>query len=163
MKTKYTVPHRRKREGKTNYKKRLELLKGRKDRLVIRKTNTQLIIQIVRYEEDGDKVLLTYQSKSLEKEGWKHSKNNIPASYLAGLAAGKQAQSKKVKEAVLDIGLQSPKKGGRIYSALKGVVDSGLKIPVNEEIFPSEDRLLGKHIKEDLSKDVESTKSKIMK
>lgn len=163
MKTKYTVPHRRKREGKTNYKKRLQLLKGRTDRLVIRKTNTQIIIQFVRYQEDGDQVLLTVQSKELEKQGWKHSKNNLPAAYLAGLVAGYQAQTKKIKNAILDIGLQGPKKGGRIYAALKGVIDSGLKVPASEEIFPTEDRLKGTHINDKISKDFETTKSKITK
>lgn len=163
MKTKYTVPHRRKREGKTNYKKRLELLKGRKDRLVIRKTNTQIIIQLVRYQEDGDQVLLTTTSKKLEEHGWKNAKNNITAAYLTGLLAGREAQSKKITEAILDLGLQTPNKGGRLYAALKGVVDAGIKIPVNEEIFPTEERIQGKHLKKDSLKEFETIKSKIMK
>ena len=68
--TKFTVRYRRKREGRTNYKKRLELLKGKKERLVIRRTNTQIIMQIVNYSENGDKVLLTVNSGELQKKGW---------------------------------------------------------------------------------------------
>ena len=161
MKTKYTVQHRRKREGKTDYRKRLELLKGRKDRLVIRKTNTQIIIQLVRYAEEGDKVLYTFKSSQLKKQGWNHQPNNLPACYLAGLFAGKQIIEKKVKTAVLDIGLRTPKKGGKIYSALKGLVDAGLKIPVGDNIYPTEERMSGKHINDKVEKDFEKIKAKI--
>ena len=59
----YTVKYRRKREGRTNYKKRLELLKSGSPRLVIRKSNTSITLQLVMYESDGDKVLITYTSK----------------------------------------------------------------------------------------------------
>ena len=163
MKTKYTVQHRRKREGKTDYRKRLELLKGRKDRVVIRRTNTQIIIQLVKYEEEGDKVLYTFKSSGLKKQGWNHQANNLPACYLAGLVAGKEMANKKVKSAILDLGLRSPKKGGKIYAALKGLVDSGLKIPVGDDIYPTEERIKGKHINEKVEKDFEKLKSKLEK
>ncbi len=52
---KRTVPHRRKREAKTNYKKRLALLKSGEYRLVLRKTTNTMIAQIVEYHVDGDK------------------------------------------------------------------------------------------------------------
>ena len=45
----YTVKFRRKREGKTNYKKRLELLKGNTSRLVVRRSNTSLVLQTLYY------------------------------------------------------------------------------------------------------------------
>jgi large subunit ribosomal protein L18 len=144
--TKYTVKHRRKREGKTNYKKRLQLLKGRKDRLIVRKTNTQITLQIARYEPEGDKVLLTIQSKELKKKGWTHSCKNTSAAYLAGYLTAKKALSKGIKEAVLDMGLQTPISGNKIYAALKGAIDGGLNINANEEIFPTEARLKGEHI-----------------
>jgi len=47
---------------------------------------------------------------------------------------------------------------------LKGALDAGLNVPHSEEAFPSEDRLLGKHIEEHLnvkiSDKVEEIKSK---
>ena len=82
----YTVPYRRKREGKTHYGRRLELLKSNKQRLVIRKSNTSITIQFVQYTADGDKVLAGYNSAKLETVGWKHSKKSLPAAYLAGAA-----------------------------------------------------------------------------
>ena len=151
-KTKYTVNYRRKREGRTDYKKRLNLLKGKTNRLVIRKTNTQIILQVVKYEHDGDRVLLTVNSSSLRKMGWSHSCKNLPAAYLAGLLLSKKASEKKIKKAVLDLGLTSPLKGSKLFSALKGVIDGGLEVPASEEIFPSAQRIQGEHIASFLEK-----------
>lgn len=144
--TKFTVRYRRKREGKTNYKKRLELLKGRTDRLVVRRTNKQVILQIVRYAEDGDQVLITTQSNELAKHGWKHSLKNTPAVYLAGMLIAKKAKAKGVSKAILDLGLQTPLKGSKLFAAVKGAIDGGLEMNAGEEIFPSEDRIKGAHI-----------------
>ena len=47
---------------------------------------------------------------------------------------------------ILDNGLQSSQSGSRVYAALKGVVDAGINVPCSKEIFPSEDRISGKHI-----------------
>ncbi len=142
----FTVKFRRKREGKTNYKKRLELLKSDINRLVIRRSNNSITIQLVRYEPDGDKVLFTFNSKKLESFGWKYSKKSLPAAYLAGLAAGKQILKLGFTDAILDLGLQSPLKGSKLYSALKGIVDVGFNVPHSKNIFPSEERISGQHI-----------------
>lgn len=142
----YTVQYRRKREGKTHYKKRLELLKSDRTRLVIRKSNTNTIIQFVSYEADGDKVLVTFNSKNLESYGWKYSKSSLPAAYLAGLVAGTKLKEHKVTEAILDLGLQTPIKGSKLYAAVKGVIDAGVNVPSSDDIFPSEERIKGEHI-----------------
>lgn len=150
--TTYTVKYRRKREGRTDYKSRLNLLKGKTDRLVVRQSNTKMVLQIVRYDPDGDKVLLTVNSSELKKMGWSHSCKNIPAAYLAGLLLAKRAKEKKVAKAILDLGLKSPLKGSKVFSALKGVVDGGLVVPVSEEVFPSEERIKGEHVAKFLDK-----------
>lgn len=151
-KTRYTVKYRRKREGRTDYKRRLNLLKGETDRLVIRKTNTKLVLQVVRYEPDGDRVLLTINSSALRKMGWTHSCKNIPAAYLAGLLLAKKAKELKIEKAVLDMGLTSPLRGSKLFSALKGVVDGGLNVPCGESVFPTDERLKGEHIASFLDK-----------
>lgn len=147
-----TVPYRRKREGKTDYRKRLKLLLSHKPRLVIRKSLDNVIAQIIEYGEKGDKVVVSAHSNELKKLGWKFSKGNLPASYLTGLLAGAKAKRKKINEAVLDLGLQTSVKGSRIYACLKGVIDAGIKIPHEKEILPSDDRVLGKHIADYSSK-----------
>jgi len=142
-KSKKTIYYRRKREGKTNYKKRLALLKSGKLRLVIRKFNRNIIAQIIEYHPEGDKVIAGTHSNELKKYGWKLNNGNVPAAYLVGLLIGKKA---KGKEAILDLGLQSPVKGGRLYAVLKGAIDGGLKINADKETFPTQERIEGKHI-----------------
>jgi hypothetical protein len=51
-----------------------------------------------------------------------------------------------VKDAVLDVGLNPPVKGSRIYAALKGAVDGGLEVPYNPDVIPDESRITGEHI-----------------
>ncbi|MBC8500465.1 MAG: 50S ribosomal protein L18 [DPANN group archaeon] len=162
-KTKTRIQYHRKREGKTNYKKRLKLLQSRVDRLVIRKTNKYVVVQIVKYGFVGDKVLISTNSKELQKLGWKNSCKNIPASYLTGLLLGKKANEKKLKEAILDLGLQTPIKHSKLYAVLKGVMDSGVEVPSSKDIFPSDERIKGNYISDKVSKDFEIIKAKIMK
>lgn len=142
----YRVPYRRRREGKTNYRKRLKLLLSRKPRLVVRITNRRVIAQIVEYHPDGDRTLVFADSKELERFGWKGDLNNTPAAYLTGLLIGKKAKEAGIEEAILDIGLKTPSKGARVFAVLKGAVEAGLDVPHSEEILPDESRLRGEHI-----------------
>ncbi len=141
-----TIPYRRRREGKTNYRKRLSLLKSGKPRLVVRHSNRYFLVQLVQYGAEGDKVLFSVSSKNLSKYGWKYATGNTPAAYLTGFLAGKTALARNVGGAVFDLGLVTPRAGFRYYAILKGAVDAGLSVPHDPEVFPSEDRLLGKHI-----------------
>ena len=140
------IPYKRKRLGKTNYHKRIELLKSQKPRLVIRKSLSNILIQIVEFNVDGDKIVVSAHSNELKKHGWTYSRKNIPACYLTGLILGKKALDKGIKSVVADIGMQSSTKGNKLFSALKGVIDSGMDINFNEKILPDESRLSGQHI-----------------
>ncbi len=142
----FTVPFRRKREGRTYYKKRLKILISNKYRFVVRKSLKNIYASIVKYNPKGDKVLITVSSNSLSKLGWKGGTGNLPSAYLTGLLAGKKSIENGIKEAVLDIGFSNSVKGSRLYAALAGALDSGLKIPANAEIMPSKERLSGEHI-----------------
>ncbi|MCS7386274.1 MAG: 50S ribosomal protein L18 [archaeon GB-1867-005] len=144
----YKVPFRRRREGKTNYRKRLKLILSGKPRLVARKTNNYIIAQVIEARVEGDAVLAAAHSKELRNFGWLAACDNTPAAYLTGLLAGYKALKAGVEEAVLDIGLHRPIKGARIFAVLKGAVDAGLQVPHTEEILPSEDRIRGEHIAE---------------
>jgi len=147
---------RRKKEGKTDYKKRLALLKSKKPRLVIRKSLNNVILQIIEYEKSGDKILISVHSNSLKKLGWNSHRGNTSSAYLTGLICGYKAQSKNIKEAVLDLGLAPSIHGSVLYAALKGVIDSNLKVPASKEIFPKEERIEQKsnfkEIKEKISR-----------
>ncbi|MFW5866045.1 MAG: 50S ribosomal protein L18 [Nanoarchaeota archaeon] len=141
----HTVKYRRKRDAKTNYKKRLELLKSGKPRLVIRRTNSGMIAQVVSYAPDGDNVLMTFHSNQLEAYGWSYSKKSIPACYLAGLVIGTKMKD-IVDSAIIDLGLQTPSSGTRLFAVARGAIDAGLSIPCSQKAFPDESRLRGEHI-----------------
>jgi large subunit ribosomal protein L18 len=143
----YCVPYRRRREGKTNYRRRKALILSGKPRLVVRGSLKNIIVQITAAKPGGDEVLVSAHSRELLRRfGWKAPRGNLPAAYLTGLLCGLRAKAKGIHEAVLDIGLHSPTKGARVFAALKGALDAGLDVPHGEEILPDEDRIRGVHI-----------------
>jgi large subunit ribosomal protein L18 len=143
----YCVPFRRRREGKTDYKKRKALLLSSKPRLVARGTLKNMIAQIIVAKPYGDEVLVSAHSRELTKKyGWKAPKGNVPTAYLTGLLCGLKAKAKGITEAVLDAGLCYPSKGSRILTVLKGALDAGVNIPHGEEKLPDENRIRGEHI-----------------
>src|SRR3989338_1066842 len=147
MKSKtYTVPFRRKREGRTHYRKRKSLLESGLPRLVVRRFLKNIQAQIVAFAPDGDRVLAAVHSAELGKFGWKAGRGNIPSAYLVGLLVGKKALAKNIKEAVLDIGMHPSVKGSRIYAVLKGVTEAGVHVPHDAGILPPKERLEGKHV-----------------
>ncbi len=142
----YTVPYRRKREGRTNYRKRLKLLQSGKPRLVVRKSLKGMYASLVEFHGIGDRILASASTQDLKKLGWGIHGGNLPSAYLVGLLIGVKAKSKKIEEAIFDIGLYSAVKKSRIYAALAGALDAGLKVPHSPEILPEKDRIEGKHI-----------------
>lgn len=165
------MPFRRRREGKTDYKRRLALLKSRKPRLVIRKSLKYIRAQIIEFDEQGDKTIVAAGSNALPRMGWKFACDNIPAAYLTGLMTGRAAKRKKINNVVLDIGLYSSTKGSKLYAVVKGAIDAGLNVSCNAKIFPDEERISGKHIaahdknnkkSKELSKQFEKIKGKIL-
>jgi len=143
----YTVQFRRKREGATNYRKRLKMLSSNKPRLVVRKSLKNIQASIVEYDKKGDVVKVSSHSSNLKKFGWSYGTGNIPAAYLVGFLLGKKSGS-KFENVVFDIGLSKSVKGTRVYAVLSGALDSGLKVPHQKEILPSKERIAGKHIQE---------------
>jgi len=159
----YHVKPRRRREGKTDYRKRLNLLRSRKIRIVVRKSINSTQIQFIEYSETGDKVLASAKSNELtNKYNWKFSTSSTPAAYLTGILAGKRAKDKGINDCVLDIGRHPPVTGSKLFASLKGVIDTGIKCPHNEEKIPSEDRLLGKHLDKNISPALNEIKTKII-
>ncbi|MFO7872708.1 MAG: 50S ribosomal protein L18 [Candidatus Undinarchaeales archaeon] len=149
---------RRHKEGKTDYRKRLKLLKSRKPRLVVRRSLDQISVQVIVYGSEGDIVKSSAVSNELLDLDWPFAGSSIPSAYLTGYLCGLRALDNGVKKAVLDIGLYLPKAGSKLFAALKGAVDAGMDIPENEKSVPAEDRLKGKHI-EDYASDLKKNDS----
>jgi len=141
------VPFRRRREGKTDYRRRLRLLLSKKPRLVVRKSLNNIIAQIVEYDEKGDRVVISAHTRELLKLGYKGHRGNLPAAYLLGYLIGKKALKKGYNEAILDIGLHGATKGAAVFAVLKGALDAGMDIPHGESILPDEERIRGEHIR----------------
>lgn len=127
---------------RTNYRTRLKLLKSGLARLVVRKTNKNIISQVIVSSDNGDKTVASAYGKDLQKYGWTFSHKNIPAAYLTGFLL---ATRSKVKEAILDKGNRSLKKDSFIYYFLKGAQDGGIDAHA-KELPISEERLYGVHI-----------------
>ena len=51
----------------------------------------------------------------------------------------------------------------KVYSFLKGLIDSGIKINCPEKCFPEEERIIGKRLKKDFSKYFNEIKANIDK
>ena len=159
MANRQTIKYRRTREQKTNYKQRLNLLKGHKPRLIVRKSVNNITVSVAEYDPQGDRVRVNVHSSSLKKKGWNHSTGTIPAAYITGYTAGKLALNAGIKEAILDLGLQTKALKGRAFAALKGALDAGMSIPHDESALPPQERIEGSHIgKGSLKEDIESLK-----
>lgn len=141
----FRVDFRRRREGVTDYADRLALLKAGNPRLVVRKTNKYVVVQLIEYSPDGDKAIAGASSRELRKYGFA-GKCNTPSAYLTGALVGKKGIAKGVKAAVADFGRHSSSKGGLLFAALKGAADAGIEIAFDESMLPSADRLEGKHL-----------------
>jgi large subunit ribosomal protein L18 len=147
----YETPFKRRREQKTDYEQRLDLLKSGKPRAVVRLSNNHTRVHLSHYEEEGDRNTAQTVSKELGEYGWEHHTGNLPAAYLTGFLAGKKAEE---EEAILDLGLRKDTRGGRVFAAVQGLIDAGVEVPAGEDAFPEDSRIKGEHIKEMSDKDV---------
>ena len=144
----YRVPFRRRRENKTNYPKRLKLLSSKRPRIVVRKTNKNMIIQLVGFSNKGDITSISAITGELIKYGYDLPTGNIPAAYLTGLLFGLKAKARLegMDRAILDTGLNTSVKGSRIYASLKGMLDAGMSIPHDPKILPDERTVEGERM-----------------
>ena len=144
------IDKKRRKQSKTNYNKRLILLKGNTPRLVVRKTNKYLVVQIIESKDAEDLVKYSINTRDLLKQGWPKemsgSLKSIPAGYLVGLLLGKKAKELKGK-IILDSGLIPSTKGSRVYAVVKGLIDSGIKINCSDKVMPSNERIEGENEK----------------
>lgn len=158
----YEVSFRRRREKKTDYKQRRELLKSGKPRAVVRTSNKHARVHLTSFNREGDENEAQTVSNELEEYGWEGSTGNLPAAYLTGYLAGMRTDA---DEAILDKGLRKIRSGSRVFAAVAGLRDAGVDVPVGEEMLPDESRLKGEHIEEmhdtDTTENFEDTKQNI--
>ncbi|MFH1311237.1 MAG: 50S ribosomal protein L18 [Nanoarchaeota archaeon] len=157
----------RRKENKTDYSKRINLLKSNSPRIVFRKTNKYIIAQYITSREAQDKIEEGVTSMNLLEYGWpkefKGSLKTIPACYLTGLLIGQKIIKNKMKKPVADSGMNKIVHKNRFFAFLKGLKDAGIRLECKKEFFPDEERIKGKHLKNDFSKIFNEIKSKIQK
>jgi large subunit ribosomal protein L18 len=140
----------RRTRGLTDYHQRLKLLKSGLTRAVIRRTNNNMIVQLVDYDQNGDKILTSARSVDLKKLGYDLHTGNMSAAYLTGMLAGKRFLNKKLSgDVIVDLGLQKIEYGSRLFAAVKGLVDIGVSIKVGDAVFPEDSRIKGEHLIQD--------------
>ena len=144
------VAKKRRRERKTDYSKRIKLLKSKKPRIVFRKTNKYIIAQYIISKEAKDSIKIGVNSRILLKYGWPKEKigslKSISAAYLMGYLIGKKILKNKLEMPIVDFGMIRTLYKTRVFAFLKGLIDSGVKIPCKEEAFPEEGRVMKKEI-----------------
>ena len=169
---------RRRRESRTDYKLRTGLLKSGLARIVVRRTNKYFIVQAVESVEAQDKVIATVSSKDLLKNGWDMASagatgdgrqvagkrrignlKSIPAGYLTGLLMAKKLGKGRF---IMDLGMARTESGSRVFAVVKGLIDGGLDISADESVFPSEERLNGEHMKDDVRDMIAKVKEGLM-
>lgn len=160
------VQKRRRLENKTDYAKRLNLLKGSHPRIVVRKTNRYIIAQYAISKEAQDSIKTGIVSKELLNFGWpkeaEGSLKSITAAYLTGLLFGKKIISKGLsKDPIIDIGMTRKLHKTKIYGFVKGLADAGVSIKYKEGVFPDEKRIRGEHLKSKGKIKFDEIKSKI--
>ena len=158
---------RRRRESKTDYLKRIKFLKSNSARVVFRKTNKYIVAQYITSKNAQDKIEIGINSKVLMKYGWpkqaENSLKGLSAAYLTGFLLGNKILKNKKETPIIDFGMIRNLYKTKLYAFLKGLVDSGVEVKFNEEkeLFPSEDRIKGEHMKNKIP--FQEIKSKIEK
>lgn len=157
----------RRKQNKTDYLKRLNLLKGKCPRVIFRKTNKYLIAQYAISREAQDSIEIEVNSKKLLMKGWPKefagSLKSIPASYLTGYLMGILIKKEKKETPIVDFGMMRVLHKTKAYAFLKGLKESGVKIVCDEEFFPNEEKIIGKNMKKDFSKYFQEIKNKLDK
>ena len=155
--SRFQTKYRRRREAKTDYVQRTQLIQqdktkygAAKYRLVARITNTKVIAQIVVAHLDHDETLCQANSVELKRYGIQFGLANYAAAYATGLLCARRFLQKlnlteiydKIAEkeeededdrrpfkVILDVGLARTTTGAKVFAVMKGASDGGLHIP----------------------------------
>ena len=187
------VKPKRRRQGKTDYYARRRLVQQKKNkydskkyRLVVRRTCSKIICQIIFSTMVGDKVLCAAESSELKRHGLTAGLTNYSAAYATGLLCARRLlkkvgladmykandsidgnlfnveediQDKRPFKALLDVGINSTTTGARVFGALKGACDGGVNVPHTAKRFPGYTRAKVQAVTNKRGKAVDSEKT----
>jgi len=188
------VKPKRRRQGKTDFYARQRLVRqdknkydSKKYRLVVRRTNSKFIAQVIYATMQGDKVLCASESTELKRFGVTAGLTNYASAYCTGLLLARRLlkqvgladiyktndkidgtfynvdediqDDKRPFKALLDVGLAPTTTGARIFGVLKGACDGGVNVPHKTKRFPGYHRSQVEEIKGKRGKVVDSEKT----
>jgi large subunit ribosomal protein L5e len=141
---------------------------SKKYRLVVRRTNSKFITQVIFSTMTGDRVLCSADSTELRRHGLTAGLTNYATAYATGLLLARRLlkqvglndlykattdvngeyfnvdddvdDDKRPFKALLDVGLQRTTTGARLFGVLKGACDGGLNVPHKTKRFPGYSR-----------------------
>lgn len=142
----YRVKFRRRRLGRTNYYRRVGLISSGIARLVIRRSNRYVLVQLITSDQARDRIVASASSRELKLVGYPTGLSSAPACYLTGHLIGLRALQKGVKEAIADLGEIPKLIRTDVYAVVKGCIDAGVSVRHGEGVFPADERLNGEHI-----------------
>jgi large subunit ribosomal protein L5e len=187
------VKPKRRRQGKTDYFARRKLVyqdknkyDSKKYRLVVRRTCSKVICQVIYATMTGDRVLCAADSSELKNHGVNAGLTNYAAHYATGLLLARRllkqvgladmyksnsdvngqyfnvdedTQYKRPFKALLDVGINRTTTGARMFGALKGACDGGVNVPHNTKRFPGFSRGVKTAIENKKGKKIDSEKT----
>jgi len=170
------VKPKRRRQAKTDFYARRRLTcqdknkyDSRKYRLVVRRTCSKFIAQIIFSTMTGDKVLCAAESSELKAYGLTAGLTNYSAAYATGLLLARRllkqvgldntykanaevngeyfnvdedVQDKRPFKALLDVGINTTTTGTKIFGVMKGACDGGINVPHKTKRFPGYSRVV---------------------
>jgi len=167
--SRFQTKYRRRREGKTDYRARRAMVSQDKNkfntpryRLVVRKTNTDVIAQVIYAKVTGDVCIAAAYAHELKAYGVVAGHNNYAACYATGLLLARRVLTKlglaakyvgqtkpdgkdfnvdpgekgeRPFTACLDVGLARTTTGAGVFAVMKGALDGGLNVPHKPKRF----------------------------
>ncbi|PWU84370.1 putative 60S ribosomal protein L5 [Trypanosoma cruzi] len=131
----FQVKYRRRREGKTDYQARRQMVLQDKTkfgtpkyRLVVRITNRDIIAQVVQAKVVGDEVVMAAYSHELPQFGIQHGLTNYAAAYATGLLVARRMLTK--------LGLANSSRARRRRTVLLGRAYEGRRSGRRREALP---------------------------
>ncbi|MGC8661390.1 MAG: 50S ribosomal protein L18 [Nitrososphaeria archaeon] len=137
---------RRRSEFKTDYRRRKKVLMSKLPFIYVFESNRYVWAQVSVPMKEGDRTVVQANSKDIIKAGWQFGGKSYPVFYLVGILIGKRAAERGVKEAILYSGLKAFRTNSKVMALVKGAVEGGLNIRVDEDAFPSEELVNGSSI-----------------
>ncbi len=150
----FTLGLKRRREGRTDYRRRSRYLVSGIPRIVVRESNAHYFAHVALPSDRGDITIVSAHSRELARDyGWKGHGSNATSGYLTGYLCGKRASKAGIEKAILDAGRRIPRAGTDIYAVVKGAIDGGLQIPCDEGCFPKMEKIKGQEVAKALEDD----------